>query len=322
MRSVRLGLLMIVFIGLFAAATADADFRFGEKIIVEEGCTIDDAFSFGDDVLVYGTVKKSAVSFGGNVVVKNGGTIKGDAVSIGGDVIIGNNAVIREDAVTFGGRVRINHGGEVHGESVEILEKLQNELGCLAGNNFAGFGHTFEHWREIIPRILFLGPFTGIFGVFGFLVMSAILIFKLTAKLGITALITYIFPQHVHIMADCVRLEFAKALIIGMACIFAIPVMFLFLLVSILGIPILLILLSVLPIAYLFGSVGVSLCVGRMLPISEGRSDMRNALLGVLAIGLIRFFPLLGVLVGLAVTMLSFGVIILTRFGTQPCTTA
>ena len=321
MRSVRRGLLMILCIGLATAGTANADFRFGKKIIVREGCTIDDAFCFGSDVHIYGTVKKTAVSIGGNVVVKSGGTLKGDAVSIGGDVIIQRNAVIRNDAVTLGGHVRIDNDGEVHGESVEILDKLQNELGRHGGNNFAGFGHSFEHWREKIPRIFLLGPFAGIFGVFGFLVMSAFLIFKLAVKLGIAALITYIFPQHVHIMADCARLEFWKASIIGVAGIVAIPVIFLFLLVSILGIAILPLYIGLLFLVYLFGSVGVALCVGRILPIAEGRSDIRNALLGVLAIGLIRFFPLLGVLVGMAVTALSFGVVILTRFGTQPSTT-
>ena len=152
--------------------------------------------------------------------------------------------------------------------------------------------------------------------------MSALLIFKLAVKLGIAALITYIFPQHVHIMADCARLEFWKALIIGVTGIVATPIILVFLLVSILGIPIIPFYLGMLFLVYLFGSVGVALCVGRILPVSEGRSDMRNALLGVLALGLIRFFPLIGVLVGLASTMLSFGVVILTRFGTQPCTTA
>ncbi len=322
MRSVRRGLLMILCIGLATAGTANADFRFGKKIIVKEGCTINDAFCFGDDVLVYGTVINSAVSFGGDVVVKSGGILKGDAVSIGGDVIIQRNAVIRNDAVTFGGHVRIDNDGEVHGESVELLDKLQNELGRLGGNNFAGFGHTFEHWRDKIPRIFLLGPFTGLFGVFGFLVMSAFLIFKLAVKLGIAALITYIFPRHVHIMAECARLEFWKASFIGVAGIVVTPVIIVFLFVSILGIPIIPFYLGLLFIAYLFGSVGVALCVGRILPIAEGRSDMRNALLGVLAIGLIRFFPLLGIFAGLAVTVLSLGVVILTRFGTQPCTTS
>ena len=322
MRTVKFFILVILCLVHLFPAAVQADFRFGEKIIVKEGCTIDDAFCFGDDVLVYGTVRNSAVSFGGNVVVESGGTLKGDAVAIGGDVIIRNNAVIREDAVTIGGRVLINHGGEVRGESVEILDKLQNELGCLAGNTFAGFGHSFEHWFEKIPRIFFLGPFTGIFGVFGFLVMSAFLIFKLAVKLGIAALMTSIFPRHVHIMADCARLEFGKALIIGMAGILAIPFIFLFLLVSIIGIPILPFFLGMLFISYLFGSVGVALCVGRILPIADGRSDMRNALLGVLVLGLIRFFPLLGIFVGMAATVLSFGVVILTRFGTQPSTVA
>ena len=107
MRSVRRGLLLILCIGLATAGTAHADFRFGKKIIVKEGCTIDDAFSFGSDVHIYGTVIKTAVSIGGNVVVKSGGTLKGDAISIGGDVIIQRNAVIRNDAVTFGGQLRI-----------------------------------------------------------------------------------------------------------------------------------------------------------------------------------------------------------------------
>ena len=261
-------------------------------------------------------MSKSAVSFGGEVVVKNGGEIKGDAVSLGGDIIVRYNGRIRKDAVTLGGQARIDHGGEVYGDRVDIISKIHNKLAYLPGHAYARIDHPFKHLSEKIPRIFLLGPFTGIFGIFGFLVMSAFLLLKLAVKLGIAALVTYLFPRHVHLMADCIRLEFWKTLLIGVIGIIAIPIVFVFLLISILGIP----LIPLLYIAYLFGSVGVALCVGRILPIAEGRSDMRNTLLGVLVIGLVRFFPLLGIIVGMTACILSFGVVILTRFGTHPCT--
>ena len=75
--------------------------------------------------------------------------------------------------------------------------------------------------------------------------------------------------------------------------------------------------MSFLFLSYIFGSVGIALWVGRIIPESEGRSIIINVLLGVLVVGLVKNIPIIGFIVGLAFAASSFGVVVLTRFTTR-----
>lgn len=75
--------------------------RMGAPAVVEAGQEVEELVAFGDDVLVHGTVRGNATSFGGNVQIGSTGVVLGDAVS-------------------FGGRVHVAPGGEVHGDRVGL----------------------------------------------------------------------------------------------------------------------------------------------------------------------------------------------------------
>ncbi|MEC7521612.1 MAG: hypothetical protein VYE22_17155 [Myxococcota bacterium] len=75
--------------------------RFGEDVHVGAGEVVNDAVSFGGDVVVEGEVLGDAVSFGGGVDLREGGAVRGDTVTFGGDVRGAQRA--EGDAVSFGG---------------------------------------------------------------------------------------------------------------------------------------------------------------------------------------------------------------------------
>ena len=75
-------------------------------------------------------------------------------------------------------------------------------------------------------------------------------------------------------------------------------------------------------IVYLFGSVGLALWVGRIIPESEGRSLMVNVLLGVIIICIVKHIPIIGFVVGIAFCAASFGIVLLSRSSMKIHTTA
>ncbi|MBN1293351.1 MAG: hypothetical protein JXB48_16040 [Candidatus Latescibacteria bacterium] len=317
MRTVLIFLSVMLCSMYLFTSSVHADFRFGDDVVIKAGETAEEAVCFGANVRVYGTVSTTAFSLGGDVIVENGGAVKGDAISFGGDVRVRGYGTVYKDAVSIGGSVRVDDDATVLGSCVEPLEELEGKFDNFPGSFFSECSHSFKNFTDKIPGIFLFGPLIGLFGVFGFILATVFLIVKLAIKLGIAALLVSIFPQHIDTMAECVRVNFLKSLLLGLLCIFAIPFAFILLLVSILGIPFLPLYIGFLILTYLFGSVGLSLYAGRILPAAEHRSVMRNTLLGVLFIGLIRFLPVLGLLIGIGVTAISFGVIVLSRFGTS-----
>jgi hypothetical protein len=313
---------MIASIMLMLASTVYADIKIGETLIVKEGKTVEDAVSISGDVRVYGTVTGSAVALGGNVEVESGGKINGDAVALGGDISVKNNGEISQKAVSIGGKTRVDYGGVVRGETVETahfnIPFFKHDSHSIMTYN--GRHRAFRDSLSGISKLLFLGPFAGALSALVIFIITALFIIKILVKCGIAALASYLLPQHVQNMADCARLRFWQSLLVGLLTIVLIPFSVLLLIVSILGIPLVPLLIVTIIIAYLFGSVGTALWIGNLLPNAAGRSVMYNALLGVLVIGLAGFFPIIGFFIGIVFSILSLGVVIVTRFGVNSLT--
>jgi len=310
MKSTRILLLIIMLSVLIYPQVAGAGVSFGEEVIVKAGKTVNEAVSIGDDIHVYGTVQEKAVAVGGDVFVESGGHVKGNAVAIGGDIFVRNSGNIDENAVTLGGRTRTDFGGAVHGELVTLFPN----------NIFFNFGDA--GLINNIFKFLILGPVIGIFGIIGVIIALIFSLLKLVLFLAIAALVTHFFPKNVSNMAEFSRKEFWKSLLLGFVVVMAVPFIVIALLITIIGIPIIPPFMVFLFIAYLFGSVGVALWVGCLIPNSEHRSDMQNVVIGVLVIGLVRLIPAVGLLVKFAVLAVAFGVVLFTRFGMQKNTTA
>ncbi len=284
---------------LFPGA-AFGDVNIGGDIVVEEGRTADNAISFGGAITIRGTVSGDAVAIGGSVVVESGGRALGDAVAFGGDVIVRDNASVGGDAVTIGGMLQIAPGGTVGGEHVRI-----------SGPG----GRAVSAFLNSLSRIVLLGPFAGIFGVFGALVFFFLFLIRMIIWIAVAALFYYLFPVRIETMADSLRPRFWAVFLYGLLFLVLIPFMFLFLLVSLIGIPLIPVAAISLFLLYLYGSAGVALWAGKLLPDSAARSGMLNLTLGVLAISFLRLIPGLGIVVWLFLTSVSLGVTVITRLG-------
>jgi len=294
---------------LFSPGYSHAVARFGEDIVIEKGETEREAFCFGGDIIIRGTLRKNAFSFGADVIVECGGKVMGDAISFGGDVRVRDGGTVHNNAVSMGGDVRVDPGGVVKGKRKEKERGFLPSLVRPPG---------FDHIGRFFARNILLGPFVGIFGAAGALIGAAFLMVRLVVAFAVAAFITLLFPRSVDAMAGYANDGFPRALLIGLMFLVLLPFLALALVISLLGIPLVPLLMLFVFVAYLFGSVGLALWVGRLIPESEGRTQMVNVLLGVLVIGVVKHIPVVGFVVGTSFFIASLGLVLITRFGSQP----
>ncbi|MFC1694039.1 hypothetical protein ACFL1R_11085 [Candidatus Latescibacterota bacterium] len=309
MKGIHCLFILLLCTGMLIPVSLYGSVKMGDDFVVETGKTVDDAVCFGGNVYVRGVVSEDAVAFGGDVVVETGGRVRGEAVALGGNVIVETGGEIHDDAVSIGGTIQVKPGGVIKGERISKI----SPFGLVTG-----FSKPLGDFFGFITRSIVVGPITGIFGVFGVMFALLVFLFKLVIWFAIAILLTYFFPENVSRMADCLQKDFPKAFLLGLMVIVLIPLILLFLLVTLIGIPAIPLVIAILFLTYLFGTVGVALWAGRIIPNSEGRTLMVNVLLGVLAIGAIKLAPIVGFLAWFFVCATAFGVVILSRFGEQP----
>lgn len=304
---------MVLLCVVFAVGTPPvcADVMIGDKVVVPEGKTVKDAVSFGHDVIVYGTVREDAVAIGGNVIVESGGDIKGDAVSLGGDLELKNGTSVGGDAVTIFGRLIRDYDVHIGGETVSVF-----------GSKFDSSSHHRgrQHIGDKLVRIFVLGPVSGAFGILGIIIGIIFSFLKLVFMIAIAALITHFFPAQVENMAEKCRDSFWKTLLVGLLVVLLIPLVVISLIITLIGIPLVPAVIVFLFLTSLYGTVGVSLWVGKLLPNENNRTLMTNVILGILVIWLIKLVPLVNIIVKIGTGLLAFGAVVTAHFAERRIT--
>jgi hypothetical protein len=112
----RLSILLVVLAATAAFADGSHDrTHFGHEIIVNAGEEASDVTCFGCSVRVRGHVDADVTTFGGSVVVEDGGEIKGDTTSFGGSVRLDRGSNVN-DVTVFGGRIHRDNAAAVNGD--------------------------------------------------------------------------------------------------------------------------------------------------------------------------------------------------------------
>ncbi len=182
-------------------------------------------------------VDGDAVSIGGSVTVL--GEVRGDVVAIGGNVTLKDGAVVEGDAVAIGGRIRKADTARIGGQQV--------------GMNFIPAG------------IIHSGHDDGGFPVFSLVALIVI------------GLFLFLFGWLLHVVAES-RVQVTslflaahpwKSLFTGLAIILLAPAAVLILFVTVVGIPVGLLVMVLLPIAHAMGFLLVAAVAGNRL-LSRG----------------------------------------------------
>ncbi|MCP2605184.1 hypothetical protein NLC29_03415 [Candidatus Aminicenantes bacterium AH-873-B07] len=287
---------IITILFLLVPILAQDEASFGGNIIVKKDEIQDNIISFGGNVLIEGKIRESVVIFGGKLEVK--GEIGETIVGFGSKVKLYSSAKVREDVVIFGGHFEREIGSVVEGDTIyfgtsESLIKLFNQF--IKG--------------------LFSLSFVPIVLIFKFL---NIFIWFILAIVLIT-----IFPQQISYASSQIEKKFWPIVGIGLLGILVfIGVILLSVIMSffLIGIPILLLLLFAGFIVQFYGRVVLFYFFGEKFLFAfnwKAGSHILVVLVGVIIISLIRFIPVIGFLFALCLSIISWGVVIKTKFGTK-----
>lgn len=102
------------------AMNARSSTQFGHNITVESGESVEEVTCFGCSVHIRGAVAGDVTTFGGSVVIEEGGSAGGDVTVFAGDVRLASGTNVGGDLVTMGGRLRRDSGANIGGDVTEM----------------------------------------------------------------------------------------------------------------------------------------------------------------------------------------------------------
>ncbi|REJ75081.1 MAG: polymer-forming cytoskeletal protein [Acidobacteria bacterium] len=306
-----------------SAQAEDQKFAIGGTARVRAGEVASEVFALGGKVEIDGEVDGGAVALLGPVIVN--GKVRGDVVSIGSDVRLGPTAVVTGDVTSVGGEVERSPGAQVEGEISEAA--LGVDLGDL--DLFSGAPDLSRLSRRGLSSL------DEWFGFFWALVVAGCYVI-------LCGLMAVIAPRAVDNVRRTVSRDTWKCALLGLAIgLLVIPatVVIVFLLVvSIIGIPFLILVPFVylfLVLAGLFGLAGTAMAAGRVvrdrfgLGVGGGLLSMVVGLVALRGLMLLSdlfdalgmpwmvhgMFGICGFLVWFAACCVAMGAVFLSRMG-------
>jgi len=264
-----------------------------KDIYVAEDEVQDNVISFGGDILIKGKVEESVIAFGGTITIE--GEVGEVVLGIGSQITLKSTAAIKGDVVSLGGRLEKVPGSTVDGDTVYMeLESLKDVFALLGGFGAAG----------LIPLLIIIKLIT----LFIWFILAVLL--------------AAFFPRQLSLASSQIRKSFWPVFGTGLLTIiiFTGLVIFSVLLSFILiGIPILLALIIIGIVIKIFGRVTLFYFFGESLARAFGSkkpSAFLVVFLGLILVGLIGFIPILGALFAFVLSILGWGAVIRTKFGT------
>jgi len=220
------------------------------------------------------------------------------AIAFGGDVILKKGARVGGDVYSFGGKILQEPGATIGGEKATFRDG-----DMMHGSNQARSLFFVEYFWDVVFRI-------------GSTVVATIL--------GVIILRTC--PQFLPQLATKLRQQPGLTALWGLVAHVALVFAIVFLAITLIGIPLIPVLILIANVTSLVGSLGVALFVGQRLlsksvPFGDSRSELRplqqQFLIGMVILTVLTLIPFLGGLFVVLINLLGLGVVLLWKFGTK-----
>ncbi|HEY3972392.1 MAG TPA: polymer-forming cytoskeletal protein [Candidatus Sulfotelmatobacter sp.] len=146
---------LVSWIVLAPAAWAQKDrdrTQVGHNITIGPNEQVSDATCFGCGVRVRGHVSSDVTTFGGSVVIEEGGQVDGDITTFGGGIRLGKDANVKGDVTVFGGRIQRDPEATIGGDVTNMGGPGWIALIVLAPFIFLGLVAALIVW--VIRRLL------------------------------------------------------------------------------------------------------------------------------------------------------------------------
>jgi len=243
----------------------------------------------GQDVTISGDVSRSGTIFAANIVLTRAGSLGDDLVGAAGDVRIGGS--VGRDVMLSVGRLSIN--GSVGGDLTYVSDRDARITDGAVVGSVERVEPAQTPRVEVSPWAVFFGWFLGS--------LYAIIAFSLIALSA-----GFLLPRWLRRVTDHLVPSPWKALLVGFVACLAVPAAAVFLLLTVIGAPLALVLLLVWFVLLLASFVYGAFYVGRLL----FRGDQHPAVIALVG-GLILItalqIPWINVIVWLATVFFGLG---------------
>ena len=272
-------------------------FLLKNDIVVEEGDIQENVFTIGGSIHIKGKVKQTAVAVGGTIIVE--GEVSETVLGFGSKIILKPSARIEGDVVSLGGTLEKMPGSVIEGDTI--------------------YFKTDEGIREILRE--------GILGRTGISLLPLLIIFRLIMAFiwFILAIVLFaIFPRPVPYASSQIRAAFWPVFGTGVLSIIIFTGLVVFsalLSLALIGLPILLSLIIIGIIIKIFGQVVLFYFFGESISKAISQKHVSPLLaitLGFILVTIIGLIPVFGALFSLFLSIIGWGVVLRTKFGTTP----
>lgn len=274
----------------------DAVVVIGKSVELAAEDTADAVVAIGGSVTIHGKVTGVAVAIAGNVTVK--GEVGDTAVAVLGDVNVEPDATVRGDAVAVGGRVKVADGGTVRGGTQEV--------------DFGMLGIATPEWLRLwfVQCVLKLRPMAPSIGWLWGVAGGFFLFYFLVALL---------FPRPVRACADEFIERPATTFLMGLLTKILVPVVFVILAATGIGLVVIPFLCAALIFAGIIGKVALlqamGTAVGRQLNLPLLQKPLVGFVLGAVFLLVLYMVPLLGLIAFSLAGVWSLGGAVMATFG-------
>jgi hypothetical protein len=296
LRTAALPILCLVLF-IWAGPLQAQGFILKKDIHVAEGEVQDNVLTFDGTITVLGKVNDNVIAFGGKIIIE--GEVGKLVMGFGSEIVLKGTAKIHGDVVSIAGNLQKETGVEIDGDIIDFEMENAGDLKTLV--------------RKVI------------FGASGFSLIPLFLIIKaitLFLWLVVAIALISIFPRQIAYASSQIRQSFwpifgtglLSIIIYGFLIIFSV-----FLSLILIGIPIMIVLVLVGFVIKIFGRVVLFFIFGESLAKAFGNknpSAVLAVILGLIFIGLVGFIPIFGSLFSFVLSIIGWGVIIRTKFGT------
>jgi hypothetical protein len=252
----------------------------GHSLTIGHDDTVDDAIAIGGPLLVQGHVQGDAVSIGNDVTLAPTATVDGDVVAIGGQMSIEPGATLRGS--------QVNLLSSADGIGQWMIDHGQQTSGWNLARNWGFNWHLFSTLFRSIALLLF-----------GLLLLT-------------------FAPDRIAVITHSVSQRPFLSLLVGVSLLMGLLPVCVLLGVTLIGIPLIPIAITLFLALLLVGATSTALRVGQGIAPGGRRGVLTCFCFGVGLFTVVGLVPWFGTLLVLVLTLAGAGAAVLSRLGSVP----
>jgi cytoskeletal protein CcmA (bactofilin family) len=303
-------MIFVIIVALAIPGTVFAEEIRDDKIVFGGSYTLKSGESIEGNLLILGSVvtleenssvKGDVVLLGGTINVD--GTIEGNLVGVAGVVTLGEKAIIEGDLIVQAASVTRDPAAQINGQVVTGFQIPP--LALRPG----------QTETPVAPRIEF--PVVPVWKGFWFL-------FRTFLWAAVAVIVTLFLPNPVERVSRAIAGQPILSGGVGLVTVFIAPLLLILMAITLILIPVSLLGVILLAIAWFFGRIAIGLLVGKKLGVTVKQdwpaplaAGLGTFCLVLVVDGIGTIVPCVGWLVPAVVGLVGLGGVLLTRFATQ-----